>query len=89
MPDFSSSQKRPVESAEEWSVYSAITEDVLFPYECRGIIVGTPGTINVRKLDGSLGATPLPAMPAGFLYPVVGLGIALAGTSAAGIVVLY
>ncbi len=89
MSDFTASQKRPVESAEEWHVYADGSGDPTFAYECRGIIVGTPGTLDVRKLDGSYGNAPLPAMPAGYLYPVVGLGLRASGTTATGIIVLY
>lgn len=89
MDAYSATQKRSVESAEDWDVFNEITADVDFRYECRGIVVGVPGTLSVRKLGGLPESDPLPAMPAGFRYDVVGIGIDLAGTSAGGIIVYY
>jgi hypothetical protein len=89
MDAFSPTQKRSIESAEDWDVYPTITGDVTFRYECRAIIVGVPGTLNVRKLDGTIGTDPLPEMPAGYRHDVVGSGIESTGTTAGGIIVLY
>ena len=59
--------------------------DTLLPWYFKFIWVTTAGSVSVENQEGDI--IPIPALPVGFLFPVIGRKILSAGTTASGIYV--